>query len=101
MSYNKYTQEPFKMVIRFPWGLCRLGFRSLGFRVQMGAGRACRVSRFRSWPSEFWKGSGRELLFLGQNNNPNPPKYLLYRALGALVPYIVGTWGVRVNKSTP
>ena len=27
------------------------------------------------------------------NPNPNP----LYRALGALVPYIVGTWGVRVR----
>ena len=26
-----------------------------------------------------------------------PPWYLLYRALGALVPYIVGTWGVRVH----
>ena len=27
---------------------------------------------------------------------PKPRRYLLYRALGALVPYIVGTWGVRV-----
>ena len=27
--------------------------------------------------------------------DPNPPpRYLLYRALGALVPYIVGTWGL-------
>ena len=31
--------------------------------------------------------------------NPNPPRYLLYRALGALVPYIVGTWGVRVTET--
>ena len=28
-------------------------------------------------------------------NLPYPPRYLLYRALGALVPYIVGTWQVR------
>ena len=28
---------------------------------------------------------------------PKPPRYLLYRALGALVPYIVGTWGVRAQ----
>ena len=27
---------------------------------------------------------------------PDPPRYLLCRALGALVPYIVGTWGFRV-----
>ena len=27
---------------------------------------------------------------------PEPPRYLLYRALRALVPYIVGTWAVRV-----
>ena len=26
---------------------------------------------------------------------PKLSRYLLYRALGALVPYIVGTWGVR------
>ena len=26
---------------------------------------------------------------------PNPPGYLLYRALEALVPYTVGTWGFR------
>ena len=26
---------------------------------------------------------------------PLPPRYLLYRALGALVPYIVGTWEIR------
>ena len=28
-------------------------------------------------------------------SNPLTPRYLLYRALGVLVPYIVGTWGVR------
>ena len=29
------------------------------------------------------------------------PRYLLYRALGALVPYIVGTWEVRVFLLMP
>ena len=28
---------------------------------------------------------------------PKPPRYLLYRVLEALGPYIVGTWGVRVR----
>ena len=28
---------------------------------------------------------------------PKPPRYLLHRALGALVPYTVGTGGVRVS----
>ena len=32
---------------------------------------------------------------LHQPKNPQPSRYLLYRALEALVPYIVGTWGVR------
>ena len=31
--------------------------------------------------------------------NPKPSRYLLYRAPGALVPYIVGTWGVRESGS--
>ena len=36
----------------------------------------------------------------GDFSLPFAPRYLLYRALGALVPYIVGTWGVRVNESS-
>ena len=28
---------------------------------------------------------------------PEPSRYLLYRALGALVPSVVGTWRVRVE----
>ena len=33
---------------------------------------------------------------LDLQTDPKPSRYLIYRALGALVPYIVGTWGVRV-----
>ena len=48
------------------------GFRGLGFR------------------------EGREFE-RGRPSYPNPPRGTpLYRALGAVVPYTVGTWGVRV-----
>ena len=34
----------------------------------------------------------------GRPVGPNPPRYPLKRALGALVPFIVGTWRVRVVR---
>ena len=38
------------------------------------------------------KAEGLPHLF---SSTPKPGRYLLYRACWALVPYIVGTWGVR------
>ena len=44
------------------------------------------MQRHRRCPA----GPGFEDIF------PQPPRYLLYRVLGPLGPYIVGTWEVRV-----
>ena len=59
----------------------RLGFMALGF---LGLDDVNAMKRLLTQRQQF----GSYL--------PLTPRYLLYRALGALVPYIVGTWGVRV-----